>query len=249
MKNERYEQLLYQKIRVGTKEQLFDSVRARLGNGGRVSTVNPIILAEAMKNAELFEALRASLNIPDGVGIKKALKKRGAHTEVLPGVELCERLMPFVNSFAIIGAKPGVAVRAAAYLEGKGGSAKCIFTRDGFSYDKSELKRLLSALAPELVLVCLGSPKQELLIKELYPSSEKSLFIGLGGSADVYAGNIKRAPAVFRKMEIEWLWRMLREPKRLRKLPQICDFIQLSGIEKRERCQKAELNIPKSSRK
>ena len=238
MGKERYERLLYQDIRVGTREELLNSVRALIGNGGTVSTVNPIMLAESVKNPELARALANSLNIPDGFGVSRALSKRGAYTELFPGVELCEALMPCIRSFAVIGGRGGVAEAASEYLCEKSDGAVCLFSQDGYTYDKQNLEQKLRQTAPELVLVCLGSPKQELLIMELQPSSPKSLFIGLGGSLDVYSGAVKRAPAAVRRMHLEWLWRMIKEPRRLRKLPHLVDFVLLANIEKRSKRQK-----------
>ena len=229
-------QLLLQNIRIGTKEQLLAEVVGMIGKGGSVATVNPIMLADAVRSEALFSALEDSVNIPDGTGVKRALAKQGIYTDTYPGVELGEALLQQGGiSLGLVGAAPGVAARAMKNLTDCYRGVTPAFVFDGYSLNKEQLKAALKEKRPTLVYVCLGSPKQELLISEVKSFSPKTLFLGLGGALDIYSGKKRRAPAAFRNSGLEWLYRMLREPRRLAGLPKILDFLFLSGMEKRAR--------------
>lgn len=234
----RTEPLLYRNITVGNKEELLAAAEGLIGVGGRVATVNPIMLYDALKNPELAEALDNSVCIPDGVGISFALSKRGIHTEVFAGIELCEALLDARDenngvTFAIIGGRGGVAEGARDYLLSRHKYAKCLFTASGYGYKEEELAEKIKECEPNILLVCLGSPKQEILISKFVEIAPRTLYLGLGGSLDVYCGRIKRAPRVFRKLRAEWLWRMAREPRRLAGIPKILDFLTLCRMERR----------------
>lgn len=234
----RTERLLYRNITVGKKDELLASVEGLLGIGGAVATVNPIMLYDAMKDCELAQALDNSVCIPDGIGICIALSKRGVHTEVFPGVELCEALLDAQAldkgvTFAIIGGREGVADGARDYLLSRHKFAECLFTVSGYGYSEEDLAKKIKEAEPDMVLVCLGSPKQEILISKFLKIAPRTLYLGLGGSLDVYSGRIKRAPKVFRRLKAEWLWRMIREPRRLSGIPKILNFATLCRMERR----------------
>ena len=239
---QRFEELLGQKIAVGKREELLSAAAELLGKGGAIATVNPVMLVDALRNRELFSALSESLCIPDGVGVASALRKRGVHTEVFPGVELCEALLDFRLpaefgdrgvGFALIGGREGVAEGARDYLLAKHGGAKCLYLKDGYSFSEEELCRALCEKSPDIAMICLGSPKQELLISRLRGRCEHTLFIGLGGSLDVFSGRVKRAPPAFRRLRLEWLFRMIKEPRRLAKIPTLIDFLWLVRLQGR----------------
>ena len=243
----REEKLLSQRIFVGTQKDILYKVKSLLGKGGAVSTVNPIMLSEAMQNPELAASLRNSLNIPDGIGIARAFSKRGVHTEILPGVELGEELAKIPNiSLALIGGEAGVCEAAAEALKAKNPTLRVCFTSSGFGYSKQEIKRHLKECTPDIAYVCLGSPKQEILIQSLLKSSPKTVFLGLGGSLDIYSGKLSRAPKIYRKLYLEWLYRMIKEPRRIKKIPKILDFLVYDFLERR-RIYKRKL--PKFSKK
>ncbi len=227
--------LLGQEIVTGSKEELLRAAASLLGRGGAISTPNPIMLTEALRNEQLSVALSRSLNIPDGVGIARAFAKRGIYTEVFPGVELAESLLRLGSfSLGIIGGKAGVAALAMAYLKATHSGTSEAFVMDGYSYKKEELVTSLEKTSPDIVFVCLGTPSQEILISELLPISPRTLFIGLGGSADIYSGTKRRAPKVFRKMGLEWLYRILSEPRRIKNIPALLDFLALTRLERRK---------------
>ena len=224
--------LLGQRIATGSRGELLREARSLIGVGGVIATVNPIMLVRAVKNPALERALRRSLNIPDGVGIRSALKKRGVETEVYPGVELVPDLLQGGGSVGLVGGEEGVAEQAFSELKRHNDGLSLAFCYDGYSFSTSDLKRSLTDTKPAFMLVALGVPKQELLIDEIREYSRKTVYVGIGGSLDIYSGEKRRAPAVFRKSGFEWLYRMLREPKRLKGLTELWDFKTMEAIER-----------------
>ena len=213
------------KIEVGDKDSLLEKSFDLVGNGGIICTPNPLILSEAVENASLRRALlSADLCIPDGIGLLPYLRKKQRNAEVLPGVELGQALAGRVESIGLVGGREGIALRAFSHLKSKNPSLSPAFLLSGYETPLSVLLSALSRTKPALCLVCLGSPRQELLMQSLRLYSPKTVFLGLGGSLDVYAGAVRRAPHPFRVMHLEWLYRMLCEPHRLRALPRLLSF-------------------------
>ena len=230
--------LLNRKIRIGNRAELLASARKMLHSGGAIATVNPIMLTDALENTALAEALDMSLCIPDGIGIKKALAGRGIKTDVLPGIELCEALLDEKNggrgvTYGIVGGKAGIAEKAGARLSEKHRTAKLLFTFDGYAFSERAVAERIESASPDLVFVCLGSPKQKLFISSMREKLPKPLYIGLGGSLDVFSGELKRAPRFIRRAGLEWFWRMANEPKRFGKIPVIIKFLRLCREERK----------------
>ena len=143
-------------------------------------------------------------------------------------------------SLALFGAAPGIARRAMNRLKAEFSSLSEAFVLPGYGYSKNEVYEALSKTRPTVAFFCLSSPKQELLIGELCPASPNTLYLGLGGSLDVYSGAVRRAPKFFRSLRLEWLFRALRQPQRLLRIPQIFAFLVLALREKREVLTKKE---------
>lgn len=214
-------------IEVGRREELLKKCSSMLGKGGAISTVNPEILFSALENTELCEALKNSLCIPDGIGVERAIRKRGIYTERFAGVELGEALIEAREvKLGLIGGKAGVAERAMQELVMRHQNVIPEFALSGYGIDENGFISLLKEKKPDLVFVCLGSPLQEIFIQRMKAYAPKALFVALGGSLDVYSGDKKRAPIMFRKIGCEWIWRMLREPKRLKRLPKTIAFFR-----------------------
>ena len=112
--------------------------------------------------------------------------------------------------------------------------AKRAFALSGYAMRYSQYEREIEQSGADVVFVCLGSPKQELFIAEVREKFPSVLFVGLGGSADIYSGRKKRAPALLRHSGAEWLWRMAREPKRILRLPKIMRFFSEVNARKRK---------------
>ena len=219
---------------VGTKKELYRAVRSALYRGGRVATVNPLMLMNAYESEEFFSVLSSfDLRIPDGVGVALAAKLRGDGCEVLAGVELGKMLLSEGEvSLALVGAMPGVGDAAMENLLREFPRAKPAFVMDGYSYTVSGVREALQRHRPTLAYFCLSSPKQELLISEVFSASPATLYIGLGGSLDVYSGRVRRAPKFVRRLHLEWLYRAVIQPQRLLKIPKLFVFLWLAFRER-----------------
>lgn len=212
-------------IAVGKRRELLSKCAELMAVGGAISTVNPEILGEALKNRELYDALGASLNIPDGIGVEKALAIRGIRTERFPGVELGEALLDIKPArLAIIGGCGNSAKRALNRLCRAHPLASPAFSSEGYGYTVESLIASLKRYSPDIVFVCLGTPKQEILIKRLRPFASGALFVALGGAVDIYSGEKRRAPEFLRRIGCEWLYRFIKEPSRIKRAPRIFSF-------------------------
>lgn len=235
------------RIAAGSREETIEKCASLIGKGGAISTVNPEILYDSLKNNELREALCDSLCIPDGVGVESVIRKRGIFCEKLPGVELGEELLKVKPvKLGIIGGKEGVAERALEQLVMKYGNVIPEFAICGYEIDFEKTKIMLSETDADIVFVCLGSPMQELFIKEMKPFAKKTLFVALGGSVDIYSKEKKRAPKFLRRIKCEWLYRMMSEPKRLKRFPKLIGFT-LKSFENRQNRVKICKKTPKTS--
>lgn len=207
---------------------------------GYAVTPNPEFILEARKNPAFKEALAgAALTIADGIGVIYAAKILGTPLKSkVPGIDFAAGLMAEMARHGLrlylLGAKPGVAELAAAELEKKYPGLTVCGTRDGY-FQESESGAIAAAIAEsraDVVFVCLGAPKQELWIKNHGQATGAHLLVGLGGSLDVFAGTVERAPAVWQKLGLEWLHRLVKEPwrwKRMIRLPLVLWYARLGG--------------------
>ena len=223
--NNKYCNILGIDVAVGTKEELLAGARRMLRTGGVISTVNPEILRRACDDPELFIALSESLPIPDGIGVVAEARKAGVLTDRIPGIELAELLLDDIPiRLAIVGGEDGVAKAALENLTARHRSVIPVFYASGFGEELEMAKIKLKELSPELVFICLGSPLQDVFIYEMKKKMIDTLFIGLGGAADVWAGRVRRAPRIVSRLGLEWAYRIIREPKRLRRIPMTLSF-------------------------
>lgn len=188
-------------------------------------TINPEMIALAEKNNDFSEVLKnADLIIPDGVGIKIALKLKGIRQQQIPGIEFAKKLIEKCannnQSIALIGAKEEVLQKACANLRNEYKNLNISYSRNGYFQDNEEREIIdkLKESSPKLVLVALGIPKQEIFIKKYMSEFSNTIFIGVGGSFDVWSGEVKRAPLLFRKAGCEWLWRLIKTPSRFKRM-------------------------------
>lgn len=193
--------------------------------GAQVVTINPEMIEFGNKNPELAPILKnADLIIPDGFGVKLALKINGINQEQIPGIEFTKEVIGICNqegySIALIGAKEEILVKACENLQKEHLDLKIAYKHNGFFDEAKENEMLedLIRIQPKLVLVALGVPKQEYFINKFKEKLDKTIFIGVGGSFDVWSGEVKRAPIVFRKLGCEWLYRLLIQPSRFKRI-------------------------------
>lgn len=213
------------RIAAGERKELLRAVAEMVGRGGVVSTPNPEIMTLSTENSELREALTNSFNIPDGIGVCRVIASLGYRSDVYPGVELGEELLSVAKPrLAIIGGKEGVAKRALERLSLEHEGITPTFAACGYGIDEEKIVSEIRTLAPSVVFVCLGAPRQEIFAARLHSLFPGVLFMTLGGSVDVYAGEVKRAPRILRDLRLEWLYRILREPSRIGRFKKSISF-------------------------
>ena len=188
--------------------------------GAYVCTPNPEIVWACHRQAAVMEAVRgADLVLADGVGILMGARILGRPLpERVTGYDFCCALLAAMEgSVFLLGGRPGVAARAAEKIEMEYPALRVCGWNDGFYSDEDALLRRIRAAAPDFLIVCLGMPKQELFMQRYAGLPEIGLMAGLGGTLDVLVGDIPRAPEFFIRHKIEWLYRLWREPKRIKR--------------------------------
>jgi N-acetylglucosaminyldiphosphoundecaprenol N-acetyl-beta-D-mannosaminyltransferase len=189
--------------------------------GGYVVTPNAEIAYACYRDPKHLEAVNgAGLVVPDGVGILKGARilKRPLKERV-PGVELGEHLLEHLAakdlSLYILGGKPGVAERAASRLKEKYPALIIAGVSDGYFSNDSEAVEKINLSGADVCFVCMGAPKQEYFMRDNAGRLKPKLLLGLGGSVDVYAGDVVRAPKLFIRLGLEWFYRLLKQPARI----------------------------------
>ena len=194
-------------------------------------TPNPEIVMAAKKDAALRSALgQADLVLADGVGVTKAAAMLKTPLKArVPGIDFATaviaRLAERGGSVYLFGAKPGVAEAAAETLRTKFPGLVISGTSDGYFSDDGPIIEKIKDAAPDFLLVCLGAPKQELWMAKMSGKLLVGLMVGLGGSLDVFAGTVKRAPEAWQKLDLEWLYRLLKEPRRIGRMMKLPLFV------------------------
>jgi N-acetylglucosaminyldiphosphoundecaprenol N-acetyl-beta-D-mannosaminyltransferase len=171
--------------------------------------------------------LSADLVTPDSVGVLWASKRAGSQiTERVSGVDLVEQLVSRGFRCYFLGAAPGIARRAEQALTARYPNAAIVGVRDGFFTEREETAIVgeIKASNPQVLLVAMGIPKQEKFIARNMNTIGAAINMGVGGSFDVLSGTVKRAPRVLQRMHLEWLWRLLQNPKKWRKVAALPRF-------------------------
>ncbi len=134
------------------------------------------------------------------------------------GKALIRRAYYLKKTVALIGAKQEVVENAVVNLKAEIPDLNIVYYHDGYFDDDSAIIDDLKDKKPDFIMVALGSPKQEFFISKLKTVLPDSVMIGLGGSFDVWAGAVKRAPIIYQNLGLEWLYRTLCEPQRFRRI-------------------------------
>lgn len=188
---------------------------------GQVVTINPEMILSAKSNPDFAEIINsAELVIPDGIGVQLGLKILGHNVRRIAGIEFGRKLIDKFASqpTAFVGAKPEIITKAVENLKKEVPNLNAVYVQDGYFKDDDRVLDELTAANPKLVLVALGSPKQEIFISKAKNLLPNALFIGLGGSFDVWSGVVERAPEIWQKLGLEWLYRTVKEPKRFKRI-------------------------------
>lgn len=188
---------------------------------GQVVTINPEMIQAARKNPDFAKIINsAELVIPDGIGVEIGLKILGHSVRRIAGIEFGRKLLDkFAGKpVAFIGAKPEIIQKAVQNIRQEVPELNPVYIQDGYFKDDERVLNELKEKNPELVLVALGSPKQEFFISRAKQLLPETLFIGLGGSFDVWSGVVQRAPEIWQKTGFEWLYRTIKEPQRFKRI-------------------------------
>jgi N-acetylglucosaminyldiphosphoundecaprenol N-acetyl-beta-D-mannosaminyltransferase len=220
--------------RISSREELEDRCRSFLDSHrtNSIFTPNPEILLRAKGDPGYAALLNgADLLLPDGVGILLVQSLRGeARVRRWPGVDSAEAVLDFAarrgGTVLLLGGKVGVARAAAMHLRKRWPALRIETVGEGVPFgrrglavkaeDEARIARRIAELEPQVVLVGLGAPKQELWISRhsgAFPTVR--IMMGVGGALDMWAGRLPRAPKAVSSLGLEWLWRMVHEPSRL----------------------------------
>ena len=198
-----------------------------------VYTPNPEIIMAAQKDKALMDALyHASLIVPDGIGVVLAsrLFKGPKLPERVAGYDLVQNLFAHMATtdytVYFLGGAPGVSEEAAKVMQKKYKGLKITGTDHGYFKESEEeaVIQRIQAAKPDLLLVGLGAPKQEKWIEKNRGVLPVKVCIGVGGSFDVMAGKVKRAPVAFQKLGLEWFYRLITQPTRAKRMLQLPVF-------------------------
>jgi len=198
---------------------------------GYVVTPNPEIVWLAREDQDFARVLRgASLVLADGIGIiygAKILKR--PLKEKVPGIDfacrLFERLAKNGGSVFLFGAKPGIAEKAAQNIAISYPGIVISGCESGYFDDDAPIIERINAARPDLLLVCLGAPKQEKWMAANARKLDVGIMAGLGGSLDVLSGTVERAPVGWQKLGLEWLHRLLSDPRRIKRMIKLPMFL------------------------
>lgn len=226
-------------------EAVTDVFRYVQGKDSRiVVTPNSEIAESCFSNQQLYESIKsADYIIPDGAGVVLASKICGTPLkERVSGFDLAGALLPLIEkkhlSVYILGAKPGVAEKAATNIMEKYPSINICGIQHGYFDDDNKVIDVINALSPNVLFVALGSPRQEIWMNQNKPKLNVGLMMGIGGGIDVFANVVKRAPKFYIKHNLEWFYRLVQQPsrfKRMLKLPEyfiravISRFVKKAG--------------------
>lgn len=222
-----------------TLDEAADWVADTLATADRphvVFTPNAEIVQLCIEQPEHYALVNsADLIIPDGIGVVKASRIFGRPLKCkVAGIDLGERTLAIAAQKGyrvyFMGAKPGIAEQAAAKMQQKYPGLTVAGVHDGYFNKTGEendaVLAEIRAAAPDVLFVCLGVPAQEKWIRANRDQlGSVKLCLALGGSLDVFAGTVKRAPKIFIKLGLEWFYRLCREPKRIGRMMKLPKFL------------------------
>lgn len=188
---------------------------------GSAIAINPEKVIKSINEPSIKNAiLSATIRYADGIGVVKTLRRKSKqNVSRIPGCELWEALMEKSAAFDLpvflLGATSETNNAAVKQLEQQYGVNVC-GNRDGYfdAEQTNDVIEHIASLQPKIVSVALGSPRQELFIQECRKACPDTFFMGVGGTYDVYTNKVKRAPLFYRKLNLEWFYRLANQPSR-----------------------------------
>ena len=229
------EKILGFKVSTLKEKDLLSKVEKDLVNKKQniIFNINPLIINNFYKKTNIVnEFNKEEYNIPDGIGVVLASKlTKGNISERITGIDMfksiCEIAEKNNKSILLYGSKDGIALNAKEVLENKYPNIKIIGTINGYVKEEKALKEIMR-IKPDILFIGLGSPKQEkFIITNKEKLSNISLIMPIGGTMDVISGSLKPAPTKWKKVHLEWLYRMIQEPKRFKEIFKLQKFIIL----------------------
>lgn len=202
----------------------------------KIFTPNSEIIMQATRDPELKYILNsAELVVPDGAGVILASRiMKNELKEKVSGIDLVKKILKNTEkrptSFFMLGGRPGVAEKASVNILSDHPKARILGYRNGY-FDENEVPEIIKQIndsRAEILLVGLGAPKQEKWMHRYAGELNCKILMGVGGSIDIFAGTAKLAPEFMRKAGLEWLYRLIKEPKRAKRMLDLPRFILLT---------------------
>ena len=238
MKNEKIDirGIYFDNVTTDECEAIIEELLSKGGDTCAVYTPNAEIAQACVEDADLRKIINsAGLILPDGVGVVKAAKILGTPLRgKVAGVEFGEKTLEVAaregKKVFFLGGKPGVAEEAAKKMREKYTGLDICGTNDGYfkksGKESDAVASKIDGSGAEVLFVCLGFPAQEKWIYENKAKLPKvKMCLALGGSLDVYAGTVKRAPKIFIKLGLEWLYRLIKEPRRIGRMMKLPKYL------------------------
>ncbi|ALG49478.1 WecB/TagA/CpsF family glycosyltransferase [Clostridium perfringens] len=237
-----YKELLGYKIFSDNKEELLKEIE----NKKRVNIIsgNPEVLYNGIKNEFLRNSFTKedALIIPDGVGTLLAAKINGIDiTEKIAGIEVMNMLLEEARDknlkVFLLGAKEEILIKCKEKIKENYDGINIVGSNNGF-FDLDNCDDLIEKInesKADILFVAMGAPRQEVFIEKYKDKLCCKIFMGVGGSFDVFAGNVNRAPQFMINIGMEWLYRVAKEPWRIKRLGSIPKFLVLSIKERGKR--------------
>ncbi len=189
-----------------------------------IITANPETLMYSKTDEEILNMLndKQNLIVPDGIAVVKAAKILKIDIkERIAGIDICTHLLEYASAHKkkvfLFGSAQNVIDGMKKVIANKYSGIDLLGTENGYVKDKDKVFEKIAKLKPDIVMVALGIPSQEKLIYKHLSKFKHGVFIGVGGSFDVISTVKKRAPKLFIKLNLEWLYRIICEPKRLKR--------------------------------
>lgn len=217
---------LFDKLYNKDVQSFYKIIEKNLNNNKKmfIVTANPETFMISENDNEMRKLLldKETTLVPDGIGIVKAARSIGYDVvERITGIDIANKLLKLGDeenkTIYLFGAKEEVIVSMKETLKTQYPNLKIVGAKDGYVKDRDKIFEDIIKKAPDIILVALGIPYQEKLIYKHLDKFNRGIFVGVGGSFDVISGHKKRAPKLFIKLNLEWLYRIMKEPSRLKR--------------------------------
>ena len=228
-----------------TKREALERFAGFMNGDGQnlIVTPNPEIILDAEKDPQITALINnAAMAIPDGMSLVIASKQLGQPLEErVTGIDFTHAALEWCaangKTVYFFGSKPGVAEKAAENMMAEIPGLKIVGARDGYfkAEEEEDIARSIGETGAEFLCLALGAPKQEKFADKYRALLKYKAAIGIGGSLDVWSGTLQRAPEFYCRHNIEWLYRLIQEPKRFKRMARIpMLFIKVMFSKKQE---------------